>query len=175
MKKEEKVLNETEEKVAKKEAEKPEEKGGTHATGVSDPEVSKGVPAVESAGAAGTVSKGVPANESIQQDTEGAVSSVEDAASRSGEATVSKDVPGDSAAENEEKGTVDEAAKETPKAEEDLAAKWSGNIINKEWCENYLKNTTMGRITMICSVLLLICLAVLCVMTFIVMFSVRSA
>ena len=126
MKKEENVLNETEETVEKKEAEKPEEKGGTHAT--------------------------------------------------SGAATVSKVQPANDAVENEKKVTVEEAAaKEPAQVEEDLAAKWSGNIINKEWCENYLKNTTMGRITMICSVLLLICLAVLCVMTFIVMFRVRSA
>ena len=170
METEEKVVNETEEKVEKKETEKPEEKGGTHATEGPIGTISKGVPAVESAGHEGTVSKGVPANESIQQDTEGAVSK----GGPSG--AVSKVQPANDTVENEEKVTVEEAAaKETPKEEEDLAAKWSGNIINKEWCENYLKNTTMGRITMICSVLLLICLAVLCVMTFIVMFRVRSA
>ena len=147
MKKEEKVVNETEETVEKKEAEKPEEKGGTHATGPTGA-VSK----VQPADGEGTVSKGVPAG------------------------AVSADVPGDDSAVKNENAAVEKAAaKETPNAEEDLAAKWSGNIINKEWCENYLKNTTMGRITMICSVLLLICLAVLCVMTFLVMFRVRSA
>ena len=163
MKKEEKVVNETEETVEKKEAEKPEEKGGTHATGPTGA-VSK----VQPADGEGTVSKGVPAG-AVSADVPGDESTVKNEEAAGAEGTVSKGVAGDGSAASPS------AAKETPKAEEDLAAKWSGNIINKEWCENYLKNTTMGRITMICSVLLLICLAVLCVMTFIVMFRVRSA
>lgn len=71
---------------------------------------------------------------------------------------------------------AEEAVKETEvngKKKVDPAALWSGGIINKQWVENYQKKSMGGKVGMLASVLLLMALAVLCVLTFIVMFRVK--